>query len=127
MKGNKASRGSILKKVIIIAVIAAVFVIPFRKSTFLDGGSNVFEPFIPWYGLIRYHEITAAPYTHHNADGNPADEIPDAEYPSYYEGNGLIFFWSVEVVLNKNLVYRDGHKEKAEGFAIYVGDNLLIG
>ena len=127
MKGNKASHGSILKKVIIIAVIAVVFVIPIRKSTFLDGGSDVFEPLIPWYGLIRYHEITAAPYTHHNADGNLADEIPDAEYPSYYEGNGLIFFWSVEVVLNKNLVYRDGHKEKAEGFAIYVGDNLLIG
>ena len=124
--------------IIAIIIIAGIFLIPFCRSTFLDGGSTMYSPLVPWYGFVVYHQATFRPHDQHSSDdvrtpdGEPFqideektdNEEPEVEYPKYIGGHGLWFFGAVEIVFDKYEVYADGHTERVSGFAINVGGSV---
>lgn len=131
---SRKYRSPSIYTIIAIIIIAGIFLIPFCKSTFLDGGSTLYTPLVPWYGFIEYHEATFRPHDHLSLDEviTPEGEwIPieeeelDEEYPKYIGGHGFwLFFGVVEIVFDKYEVYSDGHTEKVSGFAVNVGGSV---
>ena len=119
MKRDKPHKVN-LKTIIAVILIASIFIIPFRKSTFLDGGSNIYEPLVPWYGLINYHHLVVSE-GHHDLNGEFIPSSPESERVSYIGGHGMILFWFIEIVFDKYEVYTDGHQEKISGFGVYFG------
>ena len=104
------------KPVIIVIIVIAVLIIlnfPFRKVSFLDGGSKGYIPLIPWYCYVEYHRLPDRIVEH---DVEYAD-IDGSQYPQYVVGHGVMLF-GMEIVFDKYEVYPDGHQEKISGFAI---------